>query len=276
MYPPDRSPLAHGSGARRGVRSALCVLLLLAGGCATLEVGPELRAPPERVTFARFREVRLYGAGGARTRLALLLSGDGGWSAQLGSIAAGLAASGAVVAGVDVRDLLADYRRDPGSCVAPGEELAALGSFLVKRYRVSRSAPLLIGHSAGATIAYVALAQSAPGTFAGALTLSFCAELDLAAPLCPASALPSEPRPAGGRLRPASALPGLWIALHGLDDEVCPAADAREFVAAVPGAQFVGLPGITHTYRHPRRWWPQFAAAYAHLAGTPAPGWPGR
>ena len=252
------------------------MLLLLAGGCASLEVRPDLRAPPERVTFARFREVRVYGAGGARTRLALLLSGDGGWSAQLGSIAEGLAASGAMVAGIDARDLLAGYRRDPGSCLSPGEDLAALGSFLESRYRVSRSAPLLIGHSAGATLAYVALAQSAPGTFAGALTLSFCADLDLVAPLCPVAALRSEPRPAGVRLRPAGALGGLWIALHGLDDDVCPAAQAREFVAAVPGAQFVGLQGITHTYRHPRKWWPQFAAGYARLAGTPAPGWPGR
>jgi acetyl esterase/lipase len=48
---------------------------------------------------------------------------------------------------------------------------------------------VLIGHSAGATLAYVALAQARPRTFAGALTLSFCTELDLTRPLCAAPPL---------------------------------------------------------------------------------------
>lgn len=127
------------------------------------------------------------------------------------------------------------------------------------------AAPTLIGHSAGATLAFVALAQSAPGAFAGAITLSFCADLDLAKPLCPNPGAVPLPRSGGVRLQPPVALPAPWIALHGLDDEVCPPEDSRTFATAIPGAHFIALPGIDHGYRNIDRWWPQFEAAYQQI-----------
>ena len=173
---------------------------------------------------------------------------------------------GALVAGVDVRDLFGVYSRDPHSCVSPGADLASLARFLQQRYALAGAPVLLIGHSAGATLAYVALAQSPAGTFAGALTLSFCADLDLEKPLCAVPALRSLPRSAGVQLLPAtSALPAPWFALHGLDDRVCPAAEAREFVSSLHGAHFVGLPGISHSWHHISRWWPMFDSAWHQL-----------
>jgi type IV secretory pathway VirJ component len=172
-----------------------------------------------------------------------------------------------------VRDLSATYERDPRACVSPATDLAELGDYLQARYGLAHAAPVLIGHSAGATIAYAALAEAPRGTFAGALTLSFCVDLDLRKPLCVSAALRYSPRPAGGaRLLPAAALPAPWTALHGLDDSVCPAPEAREFVTAIPAAHFIGLPGVTHHYWNMDRWWPQFAQAYAELiaAGPPA------
>jgi len=67
-------------------------------------------------------------------------------------------------------------------------------------------------------------------------------------------------------LWPHTTVPG---ALHGLDDTVCPAAEAREFVGGLPGVHFIGLPGVTHSYHHPNRWWPALEAAWRQLT---APG----
>lgn len=61
----------------------------------------------------------------------------------------------------------------------------------------------------------------------GALTLSFCPDLDLSKPLCAAPGLRSLTRTSGvWLLPPPAALPAPWYALHGLDDTVCPAAEA--------------------------------------------------
>lgn len=248
------------SAARRRARLGVtaCVLLVV---CGCVDSSP----PSEHISFGRFHELRIYRPPGAPAHLALLLSGDGGWGAGLSSIARRLAARGTLTAGIDSRVLLEGYRE--GGCVSPGEDLAELARYLHKRYRVADASAVLLGHSAGATLVYVALAQSRAGTFAGALTLSFCADLDLAAPLCPA--LPAAARPGGARLLPGAALPQKWIDLHGLDDEVCPAPEAQAFVAGSPGAEFVPLPGITHSYHHQARWWPQFISAYKRVSGSP-------
>jgi len=226
------------------------------------------------IAHGAFAQLRIYRPQDPPRHIALLLSGDGGWGAPLEAIAAGLAARGALVAGIDTREWLAALNRSGSPCIAPGAQLADLGHYLEERYAAAAPAPVLIGHSAGASLAYVALAQGKPGDFAGALTLSFCTEMDLKRPLCPAAALRGTPRSAGVRLLPGGVLPAPWIALHGLDDEECPAPEAREFVGAVPGSRFVALPGVGHAYRDSRRWWEAFLSSYDTLAAGAGPAAP--
>ena len=245
----------------RNSRIAVPLAALLLCQCTSLYTAQ----PSELMSYRRFDRIYLYRPQAHASHLALLLSGDGGWSATLGSIAQRLAAGGTLVAGIDVRHLLASLTQDPASCVSPGAELEALARDLQQRYGTGGAAPTLIGHSAGATLAFVALAQSAPGAFAGAITLSFCADLDLAKPLCPNPGAVPLPRSGGVRLQPPVGLPAPWIALHGVGDEVCPAEDSRTFATAIPGAQFIALPGIDHGYRNIDRWWPQFEAAYQQI-----------
>lgn len=246
----------------RAAAAGACALLLCQ--CASLEHG----AQPQLLSHGPF-DLYVYQPQGAARSLVLFLSGDGGWGSELGTIAQRLTVSGALVAGINVRRLLAEYRLDPAPCVSAGADLAELSRYLLERFRLAPQSPVLIGHSAGATLAFVALAQSPAGTFAGAVTLSFCEDLDVVKPLCPAPAaqpaIQSVPRSDGVRLLPPARLPARWIALHGLDDEVCPAPEARAFVDAVHGARFVALPGITHSYQHMDRWWPQFEGAYREL-----------
>lgn len=252
-------------GSLHSLLAAVAALLL--PQCALIEHAGH----PQLISAGPFSSIHVYQPPGAAQRLALVLSGDGGWSYNIGSIARQLATDGTLVAGIDTQKWLAQLRSATTSCVAPGEELAALARELQVRYSLSRQPPVLVGHSAGATLAYVALAQAPPGSFAGALTLSFCADLDVEKPLCEARAVPSLPRSGGVRLQPPARLPAPWVALHGLADTVCPASDSQSFAAALPGARFVPLPGVTHGYQYRSSWWGPFAAAYGQLAGTAAP-----
>jgi type IV secretory pathway VirJ component len=253
---------------RSGGRLVRCLAALL---CAW--VLPQCSSEPsvaanERLSHGRFEHVRIYRPLGEAQRLALVLSGDGGWTSALSELAGRLRTRGTLVAGIDGRQLLESLRADPTACLSPGADLAELAHFLQARYALAPGEPVVIGHSAGATLAFLALAQAPAGTFAGALTLSFCADFDVEKPLCRAAALRSVPRPGGVRLLPAGALPAPWIALHGLEDRECPAPEARAFAAAIPGARFVALPGVTHRYRDMSRWWGPFEAAYRQLAAT--------
>ena len=242
-------------------------LLLAAVLCACTSM--DTAGISEWLSYGPFHAVRIYRPSLPAQHLVLLLSGDGGWGAPLPEIARRLSAEGTLVVGIDVRDLFAVFSRDPASCVSPATDLADLAHYLRQRYAPPAGPPVLIGHSAGATLAWVALAESPAGTFAGALTLSFCADLDLLKPVCPSPALRSVPRSAGVRLLPATrALPAPWYALHGLDDTVCPAAESREFAAGLGEKHFIGLPGITHSYHHLSRWWPTFDAAWQQLTSS--------
>ena len=226
---------------------------------------------PERLTRAPFDTVRVYHPQGEVRSVALLISGDGGWGDRIGSIARDLATGGTLVAGIDGAEFLRSLERSRARCVSPAEELAGLGRFLSARYQLPPQAHLtLVGHSAGASLAYVALAQAPGGTFSGALTLSFCTELDLTRPLCPAAALHAVPVASGIQLQPGGALPAPWVAVHGLDDQVCPAAAGGAFVRHVPGASFIAIPGVDHNYGDRGRWWPAFLGAYRRLSGQAA------
>jgi type IV secretory pathway VirJ component len=215
---------------------AIAIATALLSACSAMDAGVA-----ERLSHGAFQGVRIYQRPSAALHLALLLSGDGGWGGS-------------------------------DRCISPGADLADLAHFLQQRYALPDAPPVLIGYSAGATLAYVALAQSPAGTFAGALTLSFCADLDLAKPLCAAPPLRSLARSGGVRLQPVTAaLPAAWFALHGLDDTVCPAEESREFAGATPRGHFIALPDISHSYHHISRWWPMFDAAWRQLT-APDPG----
>lgn len=260
------------SGMRNSWRGTCARLMACIGTLLLCQCGASGRGVHHDViAYGAFAPLRIYRPQAPPRHLAMLLSGDGGWGAPLEAIAAGLTARGSLVAGIDTREWLAALNRPGSPCIGPGAQLADLGHYLKERYAVAPQAPVLIGHSAGASLAYVALAQGKPADFAGALTLSFCTDLDLKEPLCPAPALRGTPRAAGIRLLPAGALPGPWIALHGLDDQECPASEGLQFAHGVPGSRFVALPGVGHAYRDPGRWWGAFLSSYDTLASGAGP-----
>src|SRR5439155_18922744 len=116
--------------------------------------------------------------------------------------------------------------------------------------------------------AYSSLAQAPDGIFGGALTLSFCVELDLRKPLCQAQGLRYQQLKYGARLLPPPQLHAPWVALHGSADHVCPISEARAFVSQIRGARLVELPNVAHNYRGTDDWLPQLKAAFESIVST--------
>ena len=99
------------AAARTRLALAMCALQL----CSRTAVGTGVG---ERLSYGRLHELRTYPPHLPVQRLALLLSGDGGWGSPLDAIASRLSEKGTLVAGIDVRDLFSSYACDPHD-VAP-------------------------------------------------------------------------------------------------------------------------------------------------------------
>ena len=249
------------------VRTAATLTLLLL--LPLLLLGDSVGA--ETVTHGRFRKVAIFLPHGQVRHFAFLLSGDGGWNSGLAGIATRLANQGTMVAGIDTPQLYTNLEEDGGSCVFPDGDLENLSHYIQAYYKLpTYFTPILIGHSAGASMAYALLAQAPHGTFAGALSMSFCADLDLGKQLCRSGSLRYTLRPhgAGSKLLPAPQLSSPWVAIHGSEDDECPMSEAKAFVAQVHGARFVELPGVGHNYHNLGAWIGQFSDAYASIAAV--------
>jgi type IV secretory pathway VirJ component len=247
---------------------ALLVVVLFWLPAAMADAASRPVSPVETLSHGRFKTVQVYRPGGAVKHVVLFLSGDGGWSRGLAVMASTMVADGALVIGIDVPDLFEVLEADGGSCVFPDGDLENLSHWVQAYYKLpTYFTPLVVGYSAGATLAYAVIAQAPPGIFAGAVSLSFCQDLDLEKPLCKGENLRFSMRKdgEGARLTPTPKLHAPWVALHGIEDEVCPAAEAREFVAHSPPAKFVGLPEIGHNYGHSRNWLQPFREAYTSI-----------
>jgi type IV secretory pathway VirJ component len=236
---------------------------------------PVLAAPPpdslriDTYRFGPFGPVVLYRYRDHPTRVALFVSGDGGWNLGVIEMARELAAMDALVVGIDIRRYLQalDSSRQP--CSYPAGDLEELSQWVQHKLGYPRyTQPLLVGYSSGATLVYAALAQAPPTTFAGGLSLGFCPLIRTARLFCrgsgPASTL--EPRARSVRVTPADTLQTPWTLLHGESDSSCTAADAASFVRRVRGSRIVLLPKVGHGFGVEARWKEPFRDAFERLA----------
>jgi type IV secretory pathway VirJ component len=230
------------------------------------------RAYSTRLPAGRFGSVSVYFPDGKPRSVAIFLSGDGGWELDVISMARALTDMGAVVIGADIRQYLGSLKRAAQRAGAPCQMLAA--DFEALSHQVQKEigmseyhVPVLIGHSSGATVVYATLVQSPPGTFAGALSLGFCAAQDFgAASLCPGAGLHyTRNQQHELVLEPAASLEQPWIALQGQQNQVCSPPAVDEFAAQVAGAQVVKLPRVGQGFALERNWRREFRDAYARL-----------
>jgi type IV secretory pathway VirJ component len=121
----------------------------------------------------------------------------------------------------------------------------------------------LVGYSSGATLAYAILVQAPSGTFSGAVSLGFCPDLPLRKPLCRGSGLEATALPKGNGFSflPTKRSDLRWTALQGDIDQVCDPRQTAEYVAQVPGARLINLPGVGHGFSRPRGYLAQLQQA---------------
>lgn len=217
----------------------------------------------------RFGTVTVYLPDGAAQSVVLFVSGDGGWHLGVIRMAQALAARGAVVIGVDVKQYLATFHPPAQGQNAPCRSLAA--DFEDLSHRVQKEigmleyhVPVLAGYSSGATVVYATLAQSPPGTFAGAISLGFCTDQDFGgAQLCSGAGLHyRQGRRHALLVEPDRDLQQPWIALQGQQDQVCAPRPVDAFGARTSNARVIRLPKVGHGFGVERNWLPQFLQAY--------------
>src|SRR5262249_49616681 len=157
----------------------------------------------------------------------------------------------AVVVGIPMTTWRKMAELHPDSCWYPAGELESIAQAVEKTYRFPRYLPpVLVGYSSGATVVYGALAQAPAGSFAGAVSLGFCAACSLRRPFCPRRDWkPSFDPPKHTVVLPVrSDLPARpdgapdWVVLQGLVDQVCDPRSVERFVSQVPAGKLISLP----------------------------------
>ncbi len=252
----------------KGLKLALVLLALLPPAAHSAERLLHYGAP--------FGDVTLYTPEGQPHGVVLFLSGDGGWHLGVVSMARHLVEQGAVVAGLDVRQYLADIAAHPGPCRYMAADFETLAHRVQRELGLDEyHVPLLYGYSSGATVAYATLVQSPPGTFGAAVSLGFCPDQKFGGtPLCPGpeDLLSYQPGKKGAWVfDPALRLKDRWIAFQGQADQTCPAAAVDAYAAKVGGARVVQLSGVGHGYGNEKKWLTQYQQLFDELAPATQP-----
>jgi type IV secretory pathway VirJ component len=238
-------------------------------------------AGEQKLSYGPFGEVSVYRPAGRVRSVALFVSGDGGWNLGVVDMARHLLEQDALVVGIDIRRYLKAVNTPATACRSFAVDFEGLAHEIERRLKLEDYLPpVLVGYSSGATLVYAALVEAPKGTFAGALSLGFCPDLEVTQKICKGSGLAYDwqyarspaPAPVKGVL--FSAAQGNvtpWIAFQGDADQVCSPAGTRAFVAATGAAELVWLPKVGHGFSVEKNWLPQFRAAYDRLTAHAAP-----
>lgn len=248
-----------------GTMSAMLRMLLLGLAATGLMAFAEpVPQPTESFQSKALGEVHVYRPAGPADRVAVVLSGDGGWKPQeaSGRTAAALAARGVVALGLDVNQVFAVMAAPGGKPFDLAGALDALAREGAERYG-ARGRTILSGYSAGATLAYAAFAQAPAGRFSGLVTQGFCPDQDTVNPAGDAAGATigyQKPKVVGW-IYHAKPLPGPWAAIEGEREHGCPGGSVPKFVGRVPGAKLWTLPGMTHAFEPAEGWAAQLSEA---------------
>ena len=229
--------------------------------------------PSETLTLPTFGKVALNAPKDAPAQVVLFVSGDGGWNLGVVSMAERVRDLGALVVGIDIRAFLKSLEASKG-CAYPAGALEELSRAVQLRLKLpAYKRPILVGYSSGATLVYAALVAAPPETFAGAISLGFCPELEIHKAPCRQRGLAFDKKAkgVGYDLTPFAGLTVPWMVLQGEADQVCDPSATRAFAVATGSARLFSLPKVGHGFSVPRNWEPQFVEAYRAIASSHPP-----
>ena len=225
----------------------------------------------EVVDFGRFGPVTLYRSAGPAAQVVLFVSGDGGWNLGVVDMARSLAGLGALVAGIDINHYMRELARSPEACLYPASDFEELSKFVQRTAGLpGYIPPVLVGYSSGATLVYAILVQAPATEFKGAISLGFCPDLVLPKALCRGSGLEwkTGTKPGEFVFLPSSTLEVPWVALQGLEDQVCAPTTTQEFVGKTRRAEIMMLPNVGHGFMYQQSWLPQFKRAFSRITSA--------
>ena len=264
---------------RRALPPILAGALLLCGASSRLEAssaagaGAPAAFTEEKLAVPLLGKVTVYRPQPVEnTRgVVLFVSGDGGWNLGVVEMARRIAPR-AIVAGLSMPAWRKVAERKAGACWYPAGELESIAQAVQKSCKLPRYLPpILIGYSSGATLVYAALAQAPPESFAGAVSLGFCPDLEVARSVCGHRGW----KPSYDDRKRRSLLPALTDLApapsgEAKADKVCDAASTSKFVGEIPRARLVMLPKVGHGFSVPRNWSAAFDDAVGHLLAISA------
>ncbi len=200
-------------------------------------------AAQESFKFGRFGTVPYVRPEGEPKRVVLLLSGDQGTGEREAAMAKELAATGSLVFQVDSAHYFATAGKGQGR-LYPAVNFEVLSQAGQKEAGVKAyHQPILMGTGIGATLAYIALAESPSDTFAGAVSDGFCAVLASEELFRRGNGLELDGKwqGPGVRLLPNPAIENPWLLLDhpGLK---CAAGSPANFLKTVDTAKLVPAP----------------------------------
>ncbi len=202
----------------------------------------------------------------------LFISGDGGWNLGVVDMARRLA-SHLVVIGVSLPALRRDAVENPDTCWYPAGDLEELSHAAQRLLNIPEyHPPILVGYSSGATLVYAALAAAPPGTFAGAVSLGFCRDLDVRREVCPDDRWRPEYDAKKGVnwLPPQPKLRADWYVIHGVQDQVCSPAEVDTFVKSTGRGHLTLAEKTGHGFGRPAQWGQAFDEAVTALVRAAA------
>jgi type IV secretory pathway VirJ component len=244
---------------------SLSALLLLASAVPALAQGKD-----ETISSGPFGDVHIYRQTEKPANVVLFVSGDGGWNQGVVDMARSLAGMDSLIAGIDITHYLKQTATTDSSCTYSAGDLQRLSQDIQTKFGYDHYVePVLVGYSSGATLAYAALVQGPPSTFAGAISMGLCPDLLSPKPLCKGSGPVhvEDPKHTGTYIYgKAQATPSPWVVLQGDADQVCDAKATKSFVDGMANASIVTLPNVGHGFSVEKNWLPQFEDAFRRIA----------
>lgn len=173
--------------------------------CACSNLDACSKAPRrEQLAHGRFERLELTSPASPRS-VVLMLTGPGN-EAQADALGAQLLQRDALVTRVEAEPFFRLLDATATGCVFPSGDLDNLAHFIQAYLKLPSYQPaILVGLGVGAELTAAALAQSPPGTFAGALAFDYCGDATLRVPLCSRDG--HSPSPAARLDAPAGAPP---------------------------------------------------------------------
>lgn len=222
----------------------------------------------DSLQYGVFGKLKIYQPVTAPKELVLFISGDGGWNQGVVDMANNFVAMDAMVVGVDIRSYLKNLQKSKSACYYPAADFENLSKFIQKQYHYKNYvSPVLAGYSSGATLVYGILAQSPANTFSGAIALGFCPDIQIDKQLCAGSGLKSHSlgKGKGFYLESTTNFKEPFIALQGMQDQVCDFKATASFLKQIPNARLIALQKVGHGYSVQKNWVPQLKEAFTEI-----------